>query len=174
MRNRIQFVLATFIVSLFVITLSISAAQAKDLTNRLGIGYSNQFSVDLPSIAAHYYPSPDLGLSAAMGLLTGNNNSKFGLLLKVKRIIFPEDNMNFYMGAGAGLLSNKNTTAGTTSSNESGFELMGFAGGEFFLPGLDSLGFSFEAGVGIVSVSSGVTFRTIGDSPFKAGVVFYF
>lgn len=146
-------------------------AEAKDLTNRLGIGYSNQFSTDLPSIAARYYPSQDIAISGALGLYTGTANSKFGFMAKVHRVVFPEDNMNFYMGAGAGLLSNKVTANNT---NESGFELLGFAGAEFFFTGLDSLGFSFEAGVGIVSVSSGVTFRTIGDSPFKANVIFYF
>jgi hypothetical protein len=73
------------------------------------------------------------------------------------------------MGAGAGLLSTKVDTR-----NESGFELMGFAGAEFFLTGLDSLGISFETGVGITSVSSGVTFRTIGDHPLRAGIIFYF
>ncbi len=145
-------------------------AQAKDLTNRLGIGYSNQFSNEVPSIAAKYYPSSEIGLTAALGLDTGPTNNKFGFMAKVHRVIFPEDNMNFYMGAGAGLLSNK-VSGGT---NESGFELMGFVGAEFFLTGLESLGFSFEAGVGVVSVTSGVTFRTIGDNPFKACVVFYF
>lgn len=142
---------------------------AKDLQNRLGIGYSNQFSADLPSLTAKYYPSNELGLSAALGVNTGPKDSKFGLLFKVHRVIFPEDNMNFYMGAGAGLLSTKVDT-----KNESGFELMGFAGAEFFLTGLDSLGISFEAGVGITSVSSGVTFRTVGDHPLRAGIVFYF
>lgn len=147
-----------------------STAMAKDLTNRLGIGYANQFSTDLPAIAAKYYPSQELALTGALGINTGPSDSKFGFMVKVQRVVFPEDNMNFYMGAGAGLLSNK---VGN-STNESGFELLGFAGGEFFFTGLDSLGFSFEAGVGILSVTSGVTFRTVGDSPFKASVIFYF
>lgn len=166
--------LLAILLTLLVLTLSLilsPTAHAKDLTNRLGIGYSNQFSVDLPSVSASYYPSSDLGIQAALGILTGTNSSKFGLMAKVKRIIFPEDNMNFYMGAGAGLLSNKTTA---TAASESGFELLGYAGGEFFLPGLESLGFSFEAGVGVVSVSSGVTFRTIGESPLTAGMSFYF
>lgn len=144
-------------------------ALSKELTSRLGVGYKNQFSVDLPSLAAQYYPNNEIGLSGTLGLATGNDNSKFGLMFRIHRIVFPEERMNFYMGAGAGLLSSK---VGTT--NDSGFELQGFVGGEFFLPGLDSLGISFEAGVGIVSVSSGVTFRTMGDSPLRAGMIFYF
>jgi hypothetical protein len=155
--------------TLLILILSPMSSWSKDLTNRLGIGYSDQFSTELPSLTAKYYPSSEMGLSAALGVNTGPQNSKFGLLFKVQRIIFPEDNLHFYMGAGAGLLSTKVDTR-----NESGFELMGFAGAEFFLTGLDSLGISFETGVGITSVSSGVTFRTIGDHPLRAGIIFYF
>lgn len=165
-RRLRQILIAFFAISTSLLT---TVSHAKDLTNRLGIGYKDQFSVDLPALAAQYYPNPDLGLSVALGLNSGPSTSKFGLMFKVQRIVFPEENMNFYMGAGAGLLSNK-----VNNTNESGFELMGFSGVEFFMPGLESLSFSFEAGVGIVSVSSGVTFRTIGDSPLRAGMLFYF
>ncbi len=144
-------------------------ASAKELTNRLGIGYKNQFSTDLPSLAVQYYPINDLGLSAALGVDTQQGASKFGFQVKVYRIIFSEDNLNFYMGAGAGIVSQENN-----GTSQSGFELSGVGGAEFFLTGLDNLGFSFEAGAGITSLSSGVRFRTIGDSPLRAGVIFYF
>ena len=145
-------------------------AFAKDMTNRLGVGYKNQFVNDIPSVAAQYYPSADIGFSVALGVDTQQNLSKFGFMGKVYRIIFTEENMNFYMGAGGGLISNQ-TSASTT---DSGFELNGFVGGEFFFHGLDSLGFTFEAGVGISSLSSGVRFRTYGDSPIRGGIIFYF
>jgi hypothetical protein len=77
--------------------------------------------------------------------------------------------MHFYMGAGAGILSVE-----TGGSNQSGFELIGFGGTEFFLAGLENLGFSFEAGVGVTSLSNSVRFRTVGDSPLRAGITFYF
>lgn len=162
---------AVFVVGL----LFVKTGEAKDLTNRLGVGYANQFSEDLPSLAVRYYPSPQLGLSAALGVDTGDDSSgapsKFGLMVRLFKIIFTEDNMNFYMGTGAGLLSREDVVA---SKTDSGFELTGFVGGEFFLPGLDSLGFSFEAGIGVTSISSDVRFRTIGEHPLKAGIIFYF
>jgi len=150
------------------------SAQAKDLTNRLGLGYSDQFSSNqasgsLPGIAAQYYPNPLTGLSLALGVDTEKDNSRFGLLFKLYRIIFTEANMNFYMGGGGGLLSVENN-----GDNNSGFELMGFVGVEYFFPGLESLGFSFEAGLGIRSDSDGARFRTIGDHPLRAGIIFYF
>lgn len=147
----------------------VSTTYAKDLTSRLGVGFSNQMIVDLPGLVAKYYPNNSLGLSAAIGVDTENNASKFGFLVKVFRVIFPEDHMNFYMGAGAGLLSLEQQ-----GSNSSGFELSGFVGGEFFFTGLESLGFSFEAGIGVISISNGVRFRTIGHSPIQAGITFYF
>lgn len=152
-------------------------AQAKDLTSRLGVGYANQFGISggLPSLAVRYYPNPDLGVSAQLGVDTEEDASKFGFLAKVYRIIFQEDNMNFYMGAGAGLISReKYNTTTSTSDNDSGFEVSGYVGGEFFFTGLDSLGFSFEAGIGVTSISSEVRFRTIGDHPMRAGITFYF
>lgn len=162
-----SFVKMVFIaIALFV---SPNFAEAKDLTNRLGVGYKNQFSNDLPAIAVQYYPGAELGLSAALGVDTQKDASRFGFMAKLYRIVFEEDNMNFYMGAGAGLLSQE-----LAGRNESGFELMAYGGSEFFLPGLENIGFSFEAGVGVTSLSSNVRFRTFGDSPLRAGAIFYF
>jgi hypothetical protein len=142
---------------------------AKELTNRLGVGYSDQFSVDLPSIAVKYHSSADMSFGVQLGVQTDSNNSKLGFAVKLNRNIFQEDNMNFYMGVGTGLLSTK-----VNGVNNSGFELSAYAGSEFFFPGLDSLAVLFEAGLGITSLSNGVNFRTIADSPLRAGMIFYF
>lgn len=154
---------------LLLVLFSFNTAYAKDLSNRLGVGYKDQFSNQVPGIAVQYYPSREFGLAAVLGLDTQKDNSKFGLMLKAMRVVFEENNLNFYMGGGAGLLSQE-----TAGKNDSGFELIGFVGAEFFLAGLENLGFSFETGVGITSISSQTRFRTIGDSPVKAGVTFYF
>ncbi len=172
MKNNIARSASVLVVSVLVLMaagLTASVAEAKDLSNRLGVGYKNQSSVDLPSLAIQYWPGAELGFSASLGLDTQTNNSKFGAMAKIYRVVFQEDNMNFYLGAGAGVLSIE-----TAGKNESGFELLGYAGVEFFLPGLDSVGFSFETGTGITSISSGTRFRTFGDSPLRAGAIFYF
>lgn len=152
-----------------VVALSFNLAHSKELTNRLGVGFSNQFSEALPSATVRYYPSDKTGVSAALGVDTKDGNSRFGFMAKMYRILFKEDNMNFYIGAGASLLSFE-----VDDSSDTGFGLSGFGGVEYFLPGLESVGISFEMGVGVVSVSSEVRFRTIADHPFKAGMVFYF
>lgn len=153
--------------------LASGSVQAKDLTNRLGLGYADPFSLDMPSIHARYWPSARYGFSASLGVDTEEDASRFGLMGKLYKVIFTEDNMNFYMGTGLGIIS-REETSGSSVDSDTGYELSAFVGAEFFLPGLDSLSFSFEAGAGVTSIDSEVRFRTIGDSPLTAGMVFYF
>ncbi len=166
---RINRMSSVFIALVILMAFAPQLSFAKELPERLGVGYSNQFSEEIPSIAMRYYPDPKLGVGLALGIDTDDGSSKFGFMARLYRIIFPEDNMNFYMGTGAGIISIEEN-----NSTDSGFELSGFCGAEFFFTGLENLGFSFEAGVGVTSIDSEVRFRTIGDHPMKAGVIFYF
>lgn len=160
-----------FILSFILICAGLlgSVAQAKDLTNRLGVGYRDAYvTFGLPSIAAFYYPSPDLGIVGSLGVDTEEYNSKFALAGGIRRIIFKEENMNFFMGGQIAMVNNE-----VASQKDSGFEIAGLVGGEFFLPGLESLGFNFETGVGITNVKK-TRFRTLGSSFLGAGISFYF
>lgn len=143
-------------------------AEAKDLTNRLGVGVKKNTALDLPELAAVYYPVADIALAGGLGIDTKKDASRFTANAAVRRMIFKEANMNFYMGGSVGLINFE-----TNSKKESGFELNALFGGEFFLTGLESLGFTFEGGVGIVSADE-VRFRTLADGPFSAGIIFYF
>lgn len=156
---------------LLCITLASAGASAKDLGHRLGVGYTNQFGLDqdLPSVAMRYFPNQDYGVAGAIGVDTTKNNSRFGFQGKILKMIFREENLNFYTGASAGVVSREKD-----SKTDSGFDLTGFVGTEFFFAGLENLGFCMEAGVGVTSVSSEVRFRTIGDHPLRAGIFFYF
>jgi hypothetical protein len=165
---------------LFVLLISITLpAGAKDMSNRLGIGYSDDFAIrPMPSIAMKYYPSSDTAVSAALGIDTNTTNSNsgnsvFGIGAKFYKTIFSETMMNFYMGAGISLLST-GPSSGGSGSTSSGFDFDGFGGAEFYLPGLENLGINFQFGMGVTSISSGVRFRTIGDTPLNAGLYFYF
>ena len=154
--------------------------QAKDLSHRLGLGYINGIFDDLGGVAARYYPDSYWGVAGILGMDTKDDDSKFAFVGKVYRIVFTEDHMNFYTGLGAGLLTQgdkKKSSTATDAENldgGSGFHLSAFIGGEFFLTGLENLGFSFEMGIGVSTVSDEVRFFTIGDSPLKAGIIFYF
>jgi hypothetical protein len=147
-------------------------ASGKELASRLGVGYRNNLHFELPSVAAFYYPNSDYGIIGAIGIDTEKDAAKTGFQVGIRRIIFKEENMNFFMGANAALLNREVIENGATTT-KSGFELQGVVGGEFFLSGLDSLGFNFEVGVGMSSVDK-TRFRTIGADPFRGGLVFYF
>ncbi len=150
-----------------VVAMSVSA-QAKELSNRLGVGVKTHAALDLPQLAAVYYPSSEMAFAGGLGVDTKKDYSKFAFNGSVRRIVFKEENLNFYMGGTAGIVNYE--SAGV---KESGFELSGIFGAEFFMPGLESLSFTFEGGVGIISADN-VRFRTIADSPFQAGIIFYF
>lgn len=159
-------------VRLFFLLISLAfgvASQAKDLTSRLGVGYRNALvTMDLPSVATIYYPSPDIGLVGSLGVDTQDQNSAFAFAGGVRRIIFKEDNMNFF-GAGQVAIINQEFA----TQKDSGFELAATVGGEFFLPGLESLGLNFETGMGVTTVRK-TRFRTLGGSFLSAGMIFYF
>ncbi len=142
--------------------------QAKDLSNRLGIGIKNNNSIDLPALAAVYYPSADIGVTGSIGVDTQEDNSKFAANVGIRKILFREDHLNFYYGGQMGLLNYEES-----GNKESGFDANVVFGAEFFFAGLDSLGFSFEGGVAISSLDE-TRFRTVGDHPLKAGLIFYF
>jgi hypothetical protein len=154
-------------VTAYVLILT-GVCQAKELGSRLGVGFRNTYSFDLPAVAVNYYPSSDFGVIGALGIDTAENNSKSAFTGGVRRIIFKEENMNFFM---SGILSFLSSEA--NGSTDSGFELSAVVGGEIFLHGLENLGLNFEAGAGVTNVKK-VRFRTIGDHLFRSGIIFYF
>lgn len=147
-------------------------ANAKELTNRLGVGVKRNTTLNLPELAMVYNPVQDVAVAGGLGIDTEKDNSKFAVNAGIRRIVFKEDNMNFYMGGSLGIV-NIETAGINGSQKDSGFELNALFGGEFFFTGLDSLAFTFEGGVGVISTDN-VRFRTIADSPFAAGIIFYF
>ncbi len=156
----------------FVAIVPSTVVYAKDLANRLGVGIKNNNSMDLPALATVYYPNADVAFTGSLGVDTQEDNSKFAANAGIRKILFREDHLNFYYGGQVGLVNMETPTA-TGSNKESGFEMNVVFGAEFFFAGLDSLGFSFEGGFGLSSLDS-TRFRTIGDHPLKAGLIFYF
>lgn len=145
-----------------------TGVQAKELASRLGVGFRNSYAFDLPSLAAHYYPNSEYGLVGAIGIDTEDQNSKFAFSGGVRKIIFTEENLNFFMGGVLSVISKE-----TDGSTDSGFELGALVGTEFFLQGLENLGFNVETGMAVTNVKK-VRFRTMGDSFLRAGIIFYF
>lgn len=139
------------------------------MNHRLGIGPKVPFSIELPAIAMHYFPSDEFQITGALGINTQQNNSMFGLQGGVRRILFDEKNLSFFAGGALGIISQE-----VNGNNRSGFEIMALAGCEFYFEGLENLGFNIETGFGVASLKNANKFYTIGHSPIHAGIIFYF
>src|SRR5262249_25163327 len=124
--------------------LGTATAEAKDLTSRLGVGIKDNLSQELPSLAVVYWPNADIAVTGGAGVDTQKDESKLGLTGGLRRVLFREDNLNFYFGGQLGLVNYE-----FAGDKQSGFELNALFGAEFFFHGLDSLAFTFEGGVGV-------------------------
>jgi len=141
---------------------------AKDMQQRLGVGYRNSFIVDVPAVAANYFFSNEIATQFSIGMDTQKDNSRSAYGLGLRRTIFKEANLNFHIGGQVGLVNQE--ISGSTSS---GFDLAALAGVEFFMAGLENLGFSVDTGIAMSSIQQ-TRFRTVGQSFLSAGIFFYF
>ncbi|MEO7162901.1 MAG: hypothetical protein ABI041_08275 [Bdellovibrionia bacterium] len=143
---------------------------AKDLEGRVGIGYNSEFANSyangfrVPGISVKYTLSRDLALEGIIGVATTSpsNSVTAG---KIFRNVYFETNVNFYVMGGFGVI-NSNSLAGV--------EFLAGVGVEFFLPGIESLGFAMETGATFDNGSGGYAIKTLGVSFLDAGIHFYF
>lgn len=160
--------LGVFFLSVGAIGFIMPSADAKDLSGRIGIGFMNEFSsssgtFQVPALSAKYALTKDLAISGAAGINTTSPGG-YSLGAKVYKNIFYETNLNFYVAAGAGLVKR----------DQLGIEFLGVFGTEIFIPGVDSLGLSFEAGASLSNITGSFVVKTIGFTFLHAGVHFYF
>jgi len=154
---------------LFVVLAAFHAktAAARDLSGRIGLGFNNQFmpsqSAGPGAISFRYALARDLGTEMILGVDTEGDRSSVAALKLIKNV-FLETNLNFYFALGVGYAQ---------SQGDSGIEFLGTFGTQFFIPGLESVGFSTEAGFAGDTVGGGMSFRTLGVSFVNAGIHFY-
>jgi hypothetical protein len=144
-------------------------AQARDLQGRLGLGYNAEFVNSLvdqrvPGISIKYGLTRDLAVEAVVGVATTSpTDTVTGI--KFFKNIFYETNLNFYFMLGGAILS---------AQGRGGAEFLTGFGVEFFIPGLESLGFATETGGTFDNLSGNFALRTLGVSFLDAGIHFYF
>lgn len=148
------------------------AVSAKELFGRVGLGYNAQFaSTDLtngaPAISLKYGFALKSAVEVIAGFYSGSNGSGVAAL-KYFRTLKAESYGNFYFLVGAGKVS---------ANSRSGTEFLGGFGAEFFIPGVDNVGISFETGMAaedISQASGSYVLKTFGASFIQAGMHYYF
>lgn len=171
-------------VALLLLSALVSPAAAKDLNGRLGLGFSQQFggSGAMSAVSLRYglptgKPTTNLGVEVDVGVdVAGGATDLFG----GGRFLWgavAEDNMNLNLGFGVGYLQ-RNTfetaTDGTSTATPYGtIRLQPSLGAEFFLFGLENLGFTTELGLNLDLVGGGVEVLTVGGAP-AVGMHYYF
>jgi hypothetical protein len=160
---------------LFLLSLAIFAsdsAESKELFGRVGLGYNAQFANTsqtngTPGISMKYGLAPRSMVEIIAGFYSGSRGS--GVLAgKYMQTVHSESYANFYFLGGLGYVYANQTN---------GIEILGGLGSEFFIPGVDNVGISFEAGMSAESLSSSsgsLVLKTFGVSFLNAGMHFYF
>jgi hypothetical protein len=171
------------------VVLFASTVMAKDLTQRISLGYNQQLSFGIlggafddaflssQAISSKYWITDRYGVEGLLGFTSAKyeDDRGFGLTVggKFHANIVMEQNMNFYGGAGLGLMP-VSTEVNDKDDNNVGFMAQTFAGFEFFLQGLPNLGFDIEVGLEYVDYDKFQRFGTYGGGFGTFGVRYYF
>ncbi len=172
LKMRSSFLRSCLWIGLILLPLFASRTEAKELLGRIGLGYNAQFANTsmvngTPGISVKYGIAPRAALELIAGFYSGRNGSGVAAA-KYMQTIHPESYANFYFLGGGGYV---------LSGSNNGVELIGGLGTEFFIPGLDNLGISFEAGMSAENLTSGTgsfVLKTFGVSFLNAGMHYYF
>jgi hypothetical protein len=137
---------------------------ALNLIGRMGVGMTNQLVADITAISFKVHRSRSLSMGALIGIDANSDSVDYGAGLKMYKMIFEEPHLNFF---GGGMLALINV------DDESGYQVDLTLGSEFHLPGVESIGFSFEFGVSINKLDDSTHFQTVGYNFIVAAVHFY-
>jgi hypothetical protein len=149
-----------------------SLSNAKELFGRVGLGYNAQFansyqSNGSPGLSLKYGIAPRGAVEIIAGFNSGSDGSGVAAF-KYTQTVHPETYANFYFLLGGGYVY---------ASHKNGMEFLGGLGSEFFIPGVDNIGISFEAGMSAESLTSNsgaFVLKTFGVSFLNAGMHYYF
>lgn len=149
-------------------TVSVTSWGLKDLSDRLGFGFTYHHFQPSTGISMRYHPDRYFAATGVLALSTGGGAHSLVAGAKINRNLVVEENSLFYLGVGGFVISRK--SAGVT---DTGAEADALGGVEFFLPGLPNLGIQLEAGIAL-RLMSGFQLQTVGGGFASAGMHYYF
>lgn len=159
-RHRILLIITVLVIC--------TSAHAISMLGRTGLGFTNQLQNDYSALSFKIQKSRNSALGVLLGIKSDSNDTNYAIGLKAFRLIYDEPLLNFYMSALGAYMTNN-----TTTSDDSGFQIDGTLGTEFFFSGLESIGFSLEFGLSLHKSNGNTTFETVGYDVIKAAVHFY-
>lgn len=155
------------IVMIALFTFSTSSF-AMSLLGRLGLGTTNQVVTGIDALSVKLQRNRSVALSGIFGLKNSSNTSNYALGAKIYRLIYDEPQLNFYSALTAITFTYQNN--GNTTS---GYQIDAGLGAEFSFQGLESIGFSFEFGMGMNKYNGGSNIQTYGHHIVSSAVHFY-
>lgn len=155
------------ILALFFISLSSFAASQ---AGRLGVGMSNHIVSGIQTLSMKLQRNRAEAIGALFGLDSSEDGSFYAIGLKYYRLIYEEPQLNFYSTAAAATFTAKNSD---TDETQQGYQLDGLFGTEFSFQGLESVGFSFEFGLGMYNYQEKTHIGTQGYNMLRSAVHFY-
>lgn len=162
--------LLTFAVASLTVV-PIASTEARELHGRMGLGYNAQFAqmpnslTGVPALSLKYGLARKIALQLVGGYYSGSSGSGVATAI-FEQTLFGEPNLNFFWLLGGGWVS---------QAAASGTEWISGFGTEFFIPGVESVGISFEAGLSLENLTRGrFILKTFGASFLNAGMHFYF
>lgn len=150
---------------LLALLLATDPAAAKDLRSRVGVGFHQQFG-NVSALSVRFglpaaEPTTNIQLELDAGVLAATSGTAWFAGGRALFGVVAEDNMNLYLGAGGGWMGGVDA-----------LRLQPVIATQFFLFGLENLGFSAEWGLN-VDIAAETSAMTVGGAP-AAAVHYYF
>ncbi len=136
---------------------------------RLGLGITNHLENDLQAFSMKIQKSRTMAIGGHLGIQADSSNSLYAVGGKLYRMIYEEPQLEFYTALEASLFTYISLDDETTQ----GYHLQGLFGSEFHLQGVESIGFSFEFGLGLSRAGDDVVLKTLGHNIIQSAVHFY-
>ncbi len=142
-----------------------------NLVGRLGIGYSDQVVTGIDTLSIKLQRNRATAFGALLGVDSSSDASNYAMGLKAYRVIYDEPQLNFY-SAFTGIFFTYQDPD-DIDETKNGYQIEGSFGTEFSFQGLESIGFSFEFGLGMNKYNGGTNVKTVGHGVLASAIHFY-
>ncbi|MAX66545.1 MAG: hypothetical protein CME66_06385 [Halobacteriovoraceae bacterium] len=147
-----------------------SLCHGSSLVGRLGIGATNHLESKMPAISLKLQRNRSSALGGHFAMDSSSNGLDYALGIKGYRYIYEEPQLNFYSALAGTYFTYTNEADDKT---EQGYQIDGTFGAEFSFQGLESVGFSFEFGIGLSEYQKETHLKTVGHNMMVSAVHFY-